>query len=232
MQQNQVQGIDFMPEQTEQPSKKIYYDPISVAQRTTQILHLVDTIDKASMLAHILKSIDDIHAVVITKTKRDADALSLYLQAQDISAAAIHSNKRAQQNDAASKAFDNGELIVLITTDMILKSLELTNITHMISYDLPLEPDHYLNRVGCLNERGISIALVSEEQESELLDIQRFMRHEMQEKEVKGFTGAPESDADLRAKPVKDQKKKPRHRKQKRKTSNTTDESGDKQAGK
>ena len=224
-----------MSEQTEQPEKKIYYDDISVAQRTTQIMHVVDSVDKASMLAHILKSIDDLHAVVITKTKRNADALSIYLQAQKFNAAAIHSNKRAQENDAAIKGFESGEITVLITTDMILQSLELTNITHMISYDLPLEPTHYLSRVGALNERGISIALVSDEQETQLLDIERFMRHEMQEKEVEGYAGTLESDAGLAPKPVKDQKKKPRHRKKKRKAASTTQEtdatrSEDKQA--
>ena len=218
-----------MSEQTEQPAQKIYYDDISVAQRTTQVMHVVDTVDKASMLAHILKSIDDLHAVVITKTKRDADALSTYLQAQKFNAAAMHSNKRAQENDAASKAFEEGELNVLITTDMILQSLELTNITHMISYDLPLEPTHYLSRVGCLNERGTSIALVSEEQEVELLDIERFMRHAMQEKEVEGYTGTPEADAALAPKPAKDQKKKPRHRKQKRKAASSANNTDAKQ---
>ena len=217
-----------MSEQTEQPEKKIYYDDISVAQRTTQIMHVVDSVDKASMLAHILKSIDDLHAVVITKTKRNADALSIYLQAQKINAAAIHSNKRAQENDAVNTSFESGEVTVLITTDMILQSLELTNITHMISYDLPLEPTHYLSRVGSLNERGISIALLSEDQETQLLDIERFMRHEMQEKEVEGYTGTPESDPTLIPKPAKDQKKKPRHRKQKRKAASKTDQTDNK----
>ncbi len=163
-------------------------------------------------------------AFVITKTKRNADALSTYLQAQKINATAIHSNKRAQENDAATKGFESGEVTVLITTDMILQSLELTNISHMISYDLPLEPTHYLSRVGCLHERGISIALVSEEQESQLLDIERFMRHGMQEQEVEGYTGTPESDAALTPKPAKDQKKKPRHRKQKRKAASKTEQ--------
>ena len=207
-----------MPEQTEQPTQKIYYDPISVAQRTTQLLHVVDTEDKPSMLAHILKSCDDLHAVVITRTKRDADALSAYLKSREINAASVHGSKRVQENEATGKAFDEGELAVLITTDMILQSLELINITHMVSYDLPAEPKHYLNRVGCLNERGISIALVSNEQESELLEIERFMRHEIQEEEVVGYTGRSEADATLVSKPIKDQKKKPRHRKQKRKT--------------
>lgn len=213
-----------MPEQTEQPTQKIYYDPISVAQRTRQLLHVVDTEDKPSMLAHILKNIETPHVIVVTKTKRDADALSAYLQEQNIDAAALHSNKRAQAIDAAKKAFSEGELTVLMTTDMLLQSLEPIGLTHLISYDLPLEPSHYVSRVGYLNEQGVSIALVSDEQAAELQAIERFMRHGMHEEEVEGYRGRAVSERDLTAKPLKDQKKKPRHRKQKRKTGSNAKE--------
>ena len=216
-----LQRTHFMPEQTKQSTEKIYYDPISVAQRTKQKLHLVASCDKAAMLLHIIKSNDDVHAVVITKTKREADSLSAYLKNQDINATSVHGSKRAQENEAAAKAFDEGEVAILITTDMILQSLELINITHMVSYDLPTEPEHYLSRMGCLNERGEAIALVSEEQEVELIDIERVMRHEIPEEEIEGFVPTPESD--LTPQPTKDKKKKPRHRKQKRKAASSTD---------
>ena len=210
-----------MPDQT---TEKIYYDPISVAQRTKQKFHFVDNRDKRDILVHILKNSEDAHAVVITKTKRDADALSVYLKGQSINAAAIHGSKRVQENEAAAKAFDEGELTVLITTDMILQSLELINITHMVSYDLPTVPEHYLSRMGCLNERGEAIAFVSEEQEVELIDIERVMRHEIPEEEVEGFVPTPESEANTAPQRTKDQKKKPRHRKQKRKAANKAKE--------
>ncbi|MGB6019321.1 MAG: helicase-related protein [Sulfurimonadaceae bacterium] len=216
-----------MPEQTEQPAEKIYYDPISIAKRTTQKLHLVADCDKAAMLAYIIKSSDDLHAVVITKTKREADSLSAYLKNQGINAASVHGSKRVQENEAAGKAFDEGALAVLITTDMILQSLELINITHMVSYDLPTEPEHYLSRVGCLNERGEAIAFVSPEQEVELIDIERVMRHEILEEELEGFEASPEADAVATPQRTKDQKKKPRHRKQKRKTGSKAKETDD-----
>ena len=57
-----------MSEQTNQSTEKIYHDPISVAQRTKQKLHLVANSDKAAILAHIVKNSTDVHAVVITKT--------------------------------------------------------------------------------------------------------------------------------------------------------------------
>ncbi len=222
-----------MSEQTEQSTEKIYYDPISVAQRTKQKFHLVANSDKAAILAHIIKNITDLHAVVITKTKREADALSVYLNKLEIKTASVHGSKRAEEIETSTKAFEDGEVAVLITTDMILKSLELSNISHLISYDLPTEPAHYLSRVDCLNERGEAIAFVSEEQEVELLDIERVMRQEIPEEKIEGFVPAPESE--ITPQPTKDRTKKPRHRKKKRKAASTTQEtdaarSEDKQA--
>ena len=224
-----------MPEQTEQPTQKIYYDPISVAQRTKQKFHLVANSDKAALLAHILNNSTDVHAVVITKTKREADTVSAYLNKLDVKTASVHGSKRAEENETSTKAFEDGELAVLITTDMILRSLELSNISHLISYDLPSEPEHYLNRVDCLNERGEAIAFVSEEQEVELLDIERVMRQEIPEEEIEGFVATSESQANTTPQHTKDRTKKPRHRKQKRKAASTTKEtdsarSEDKQA--
>ncbi len=214
-----------MPEQTDQPTKKIYNDPISVAKRTKQKLHLVSGSNKAAMLAYIIKNSDLQQAIVITKTKRDADALSSYLKTQDINATAIHGNKRAQENESAAKAFGEGEVSILITTDMILLSLELKNIASMISYNLPTEPNHYLSRLGSMNEAGEAVALVSPEEERELFDIERVMRQEIPQEEVEGFV--PTHDTDEKMQPTKNQKKKPRHRKQKRKTGNKRKETED-----
>ncbi len=209
-----------MSESTEPTTEKIYYDPISIAQRTKQKLHVVAEYDKAAMLAHIIKSSEEVHAVVITKTKRLADTLSTYLNKHGINATSVHGNKRTHENEAAAKAFDDGELSVLITTDMILQTLGLANITHLISHDLPTQPEHYLNRVASLNERGEAIVLLGEEQEVALLDIERVMRHEIPEEPVEGFTPTPEAEINTTPQPTEDKKKKPRHRKQKRKTTN------------
>ena len=204
-----------MPDQT---TEKIYYDPISVAQRTPQKMYLVDTRDKSAILLHLLKGYQNLHAVVITKTKREADALSAYLNKQEIKSASLHGSKRAAENEASAQTFNKDECSVLITTDMILQSLKLTHLSHLISYDLPTEPEHYLNRMATLNEQGEAIAFVSEDQEVALLDIERVMRQEISEEALEGFVPTPKTD--LQPQAVKEKKKKPRHRKQKRKSEN------------
>ena len=209
-----------MPELTDTPTKKIYYDPISVAKRTKQIVYFVGQHDKPGMLEEILKNIGIKQTIIITKSKRSADELSDYLKSKEMKATAIHGNHRAQLLEDATKDFNEEKLNILVTTDMILQSLELTNIQLIINYDLPNEPHNYLTRIGYLKEIGESIALVSPEDDKLLVSIELVMKAEIDEGEVEGFTPTSHSDASKLQKSGKDKRKKPRHRKIKTKKTN------------
>ncbi len=207
-----------MPEPIEeQAAVKQYNDPISVAKRVKQKLYLVSQADKSAMLEQIIRNFATAKAVVITKTKRGADAVQTYLQTRDINAVAVHSNKGKQACEAGAKAFNEGEVDILITTDMILQSLGLTGVEYMLGYDLPLEAEHYLSRMGCVSETGEGISLVSEEEETLLFLIERKMRQEITQEELEGFIPTPESEQI--PKTAKTHKKKPRHKKSKSKDS-------------
>lgn len=204
-----------MPEQTdEQATPKIYNDPISVAKRTKQKIHLVSQTDKIAMLEQILKHSENAQTVIVTKTKRDADTLSKHLISKGIDAIALHANIHAQAREERVQAFSEGKISVLITTDMILQSLEIGGLDLVLGYDLPIEPNHYLSRLGCLGETGEAISLVSEDDEIFLFLIERTMRQEIPQEELEGFGPSPE---DASKQVEKSQKKKPRHSKQKSK---------------
>jgi len=205
-----------MPEPIEEHAAvKQYNDPISVAKRAKQKLYLVSQADKNAMLEQIIRSLSKVKAVVITKTKRGADAVQKYLQTRDINAIAVHSNKGKTACEAGAKAFNEGEIDILITTDMILQSLPLTDIEMMLGYDLPLEPEHYLSRIGCMSETGETISFVSKEEETLLFFIERKMRQEIVQEELEGFVPTPESEQ--MSKSLHTHKKKPRHKKTKSK---------------
>jgi len=205
-----------MPEQIDETIKpKIYNDPISVAKRAKQKVYFAAQVDKSAMLEKIIRGMDKAQALVLIKTKRAADNLSQYLKTRDINALAIHSNKGKQACEIGARAFEEGEIDILITTDMILQSLELKDVEYVLGYDLPIEPEHYLDRIGCMSETGEAISLVSEEEETFLFLIERMLRQEIPQEELEGFDATPKNDAEV--KPVKTQKKKPRHRKQKSK---------------
>jgi superfamily II DNA/RNA helicase len=172
-------------------------------------------VDKNAMLEQIIRSLCKVKAVVITKTKRSADELEAYLQTRDINAMSVHSNKGKQACEAGAKAFNEDEIDILITTDMILQSLALTGIEYMLGYDLPVEAEHYLSRIGCMSEAGEAISLVSKEEETLLFLIERKMRQEIVQEELEGFIPTPESEQILTR--HRTHTKKPRHKKTKSK---------------
>jgi len=203
-----------MSEQTDTPKEEIYYDQRSVALRTTQSICFVKEHDKATMLRLLLKDYKkEKQVVIVVKSKKKADALSKLLNAKEFNATAVHGNHRKTQQQEAAIKFNAGSLHIIITTDMILKTLGLENIKLVLSYDLPELPQAYYTRLAFMKEQGESIAFISPEDEPYLSDIEYNMKKEIEEKTVEGFIATTTPVHTDKAK--KDRTKKPRHRKNK-----------------
>jgi ATP-dependent RNA helicase RhlE len=204
-----------MSEQSDTPAntsdKEIYYDQRSVALRTTQSICFVKEHDKASLLSLLLEEYKKAQVVIVVKSKKKADRLSALLNEKKFNTASVHGNHRQEQQQEAASKFNLSSLNVIITTDMILKTLALENIKLVISYDLPELPQEYYNRLAYMKEHGVSMALVSPEDEPYLSDVEYNMKKEIDEKVIEGFVSTPTPTN----RPKKDRTKKPRHRKNK-----------------
>jgi len=204
-----------MSEQTDTTKEEIYYDQRSVALRTTQSIYFVKEHDKATMLGLLLTDYKEKQVVIVVKSKKKADALSKLLISKEFNATAVHGNHRETQQQEAASKFNLGSLNVIITTDMILKTLALENIKLVLSYDLPELPQEYYNRLAYMKEQGDSIALISPEDEYNLDEIEYNMKKEIEEKILEGFVATDTPTHTNKTK--KDRTKKPRHRKNKMK---------------
>ena len=202
-----------MSEQTDTPKEnveeKIYYDQRSVALRTAQSVCFVEEHDKSSMLGLLLNEYKEVQVVIVVKSKKKADALSAFLISKEFNATAVHGNHRESQQKEVALKFNEGSLNIIITTDMILKTLELTNIKLLLSHDLPEDVQDYYNRLAYMKEQGVAMALVSPDDEGLLSDMEANRKAEIEEKVLENFvaTKAPTHTAK--------KKKKPRHRKNK-----------------
>jgi len=209
-----------MSEQRDTPKesidkKSIYYDQRSVALRTTQSIYFVQDHDKVSMLGLLLNDYKGQQVVIVVKSKKKADALSVFLISKEFNAISVHGNHRQEQQQEAARKFNLGTLNIIITTDMILKTLELENIKLVVNYDLPDITQDYYNRLALMKELGVSIALISPEDEPLLDDIEFNMKKEIKEKVLEGFVASDKPKQTGNSK--KDKTKKPRHRKNKMK---------------
>jgi ATP-dependent RNA helicase RhlE len=200
-----------MPEQTQTTKEKIYYDQRSVALRTPQSVYFVNEHDKTEMLGLLLNDYKNMQVLIVVKSKKKADALCEFLISKEFNALAVHGNHRASQQQEAVTKFNDGSLNVIITTDMILKTLNLENIKLLINHDLPEDPQEYYNRLALMKEQGVALSLISPEDEGFLSDIEVNMKVEIEERTLEDFV-----PTDAPAKHTK-KKKKPRHSKSKAK---------------
>lgn len=190
-----------------------FNDPASISNRTAQIVHPITQNEKSSALAYIIKKNSDGQAIVITKTKKSADMLYKFLKEQGINVEVAHGNSRSDKKEEFINAFRRGDLNIFITTDMILQSSGLDDADCIISYDLPMAAEQYIERLKSLNKNGLSIILYAHNDEKNLANIEWLIKCEIEQQEIEGYLPSAYSDEEIIVK--KDKIKKPRHKKSK-----------------
>ena len=115
-------------------------------------------------------------ALVFVRTKAGADRLVEKLRRHDVDAVAIHGDKAQVQRERALARFDSGKVRTLVATDVAARGLDVEDITHVINFDPPEEPDAYTHRVGRTGRAGrggTGITLVLPEQQADVSRVAR-----------------------------------------------------------
>jgi len=108
---------------------------------------------KKKTLLEIIPTINGL-TLVFTETKRMADHLEEYLYASGFAAASIHGDRTQQEREAALEAFKSGQVQILVATDVASRGLDISNVKHVINYDLPHDIDDYVHRIGRTGRAG------------------------------------------------------------------------------
>ena len=161
------------------PLKVEVTPPGKAADKVEQYVHFVPGKDqKAQILRKSLSDNPDGLALVFSRTKHGAEKLMKHLENIGFKAASIHGNKSQGQRERALKAFKDGEIRVLVATDVAARGIDIPGVTHVYNYDLPEVPDAYVHRIGrtARNGRdGIAIAFCAPDDIRLLRDIERLM---------------------------------------------------------
>jgi ATP-dependent RNA helicase RhlE len=156
---------------------KVAVTPVaSLAPMVAQSVYMVPRMRKQALLEHLLAQTGVDRAVVFTKTKHGADKVARRLHLAGISSQAIHGNKAQNQRQRALDAFRRGRSRVLVATDVAARGLDVDGITHVFNFDLPMEPEGYVHRIGRTGRAGatgIAISFCDHEERSQLRDIER-----------------------------------------------------------
>jgi ATP-dependent RNA helicase RhlE len=150
----------------------------STVDTVEQTVYLVDRKDKTSLLIQMLKdgSIDS--ALVFTRTKRGADQVVKALAQASIRAQAIHGNKSQGARQLALNEFKSKRTRVLIATDVASRGIDVRELSHVINFDLPNEPETYVHRIGRTARAGLggtAVSFCAGEEKVYLRDIQRLI---------------------------------------------------------
>lgn len=150
----------------------------STPDAIAQSVYFVDQQDKRALLHHLLGAESITRAIVFTRTKHGADRVARQLSAGEVDAEAIHGNKSQNARERALARFREGKLRVLVATDLAARGIDITGISHVINYDLPMDPEGYVHRIGRTaraGTKGVALSFCSGEEQTRLKSIERLM---------------------------------------------------------
>jgi ATP-dependent RNA helicase RhlE len=172
---------------------------IDVSPRNTtvglvkQLVHPVDKGQKTGLLTHLIRGNGWDQVLVFTRTKRGANRLVTQLEKNNINAAAIHGNKSQGARTRALAEFKKGQVKVLVATDIAARGIDISELPHVINYDLPDVAENYVHRIGRTGRAGatgIAISLVSADEVDVLSDIENLIGNLLTREVVDGFEPA------------------------------------------
>lgn len=186
---DQRQNLMFSATFSEEIKKlagKILKNPtlIEVAKQNSVsdlILHMVyylESRDKQDFLIDMIKKENLQQVLVFTRTKHGADRLAQKLNSREILSSAIHGDRNQLQRTQALENFKCGLIRVLVATDVAARGLDIEELTHVINFELPNNPEDYIHRIGRTGRagaKGLAISFVSREEISMLGGIEKLL---------------------------------------------------------
>jgi ATP-dependent RNA helicase RhlE len=172
-----------MPDELRPLVAQMLVDPAHVAvtpvastpDRVDQAVYMVQQHDKRALLHHLLDRGEVTRALVFTRTKHGADRVARQLG----EAAAIHGNKSQNARVRALEGFRTGEIRVLVATDVAARGIDIDDVSHVINYDLPVDPEAYVHRIGRTARAGAAgkaLSLCTPEERGQLASIERLIQ--------------------------------------------------------
>jgi ATP-dependent RNA helicase RhlE len=175
-----------MPAEVSSLANSLLRNPIRVeiarkedtAPKIEQFVHHLPQSGKQSLLLSMLQNDELSRVIVFTRTKHGANKVAGVLENAGIQVNAIHGNKSQPQREKALRDFRTGRARVLVATDIAARGIDVTGISHVINFDLPVEAESYVHRIGRTaraGAAGIAISFCDPSERGVLRQIERQM---------------------------------------------------------
>ncbi len=173
----------------------------ATAEGIRQVVYPVDKHRKRELLSHLIGSQNWRQVLVFTRTKHGANRLAEQLGKDGLNAAAIHGNKSQGARTRALAGFKNGDVRILVATDIAARGLDIDQLPHVVNFELPNVPEDYVHRIGRTGRagnEGEAVSLVCVDEHKLLRDIDRLLKREIPKVVLEGY----EPDPNIKAEPI------------------------------
>lgn len=189
-----------MPDTVSDLAHSILNNPVKVeitpqattVERIEQKINFVERGNKLQLLKRILKQEDATSVLVFSKTKHGANRVGEFLEKNAISSAAIHGNKSQGAREKALSSFREGKVQVLIATDIAARGIDVPAISHVINYDIPMDPESYVHRIGRTaraGRQGVAISFCDPSERKLLAAVEKTIRFKIPVDDTHPFHG-------------------------------------------
>lgn len=161
------------------PAKVEVTPQATTVEKIAQSVYFVSKQDKRPLLEHLLRDRAIRRVLIFTRTKHGANKLAKQLSDGGVRADAIHGNKSQSARERALSDFKAGTIRALVATDIAARGIDVDDVTHVINYELPNEPESYVHRIGRTaraGAEGIAMSFCDSEERAYLRDIERIIR--------------------------------------------------------
>ncbi len=165
----------------------------ATADNVTQILYQVSEEEKRDAVSFIIRERNLKQVLVFSNTKIGASRLALHLVKMGVKASAIHGDKSQSERMVALESFKQGDIEVLVATDVAARGLDIAELPCVINYDLPYNAEDYVHRIGRTGRagaKGDAISLVTEKDERLLADIEKLIKQKIVHVHLAGFVAS------------------------------------------
>ena len=157
------------------------------AENVTHEYYLVSDRNRYPALKRIADINPNIYSIVFCRTRRETKDIAEKLIQDGYNADALHGDLSQAQRDMVMQKFRNKSLQILVATDVAARGLDVTDLTHVINYKLPDQPENYTHRsgrTGRAGKNGISVALITGREKGKLRPIEKRINKQFEQKQV------------------------------------------------
>jgi ATP-dependent RNA helicase DeaD len=179
------------------------YDLLSIKKdnqlttsQTEQFYIQIQERDKLEALCRFMDQEDDFYGIVFCKTKSDVDHVFARLHEKGYNAQALHGDVQQKQRENILKLFKSQKVKILIATDVAARGIDVNNISHVINFSLPQDPESYIHRIGRTwraGKTGIAITFVTNTEYKRLMFFQKATNTSIKKIEIPAIKNVIES---------------------------------------